>query len=163
MIYSDKRIIGTAGEMFVSGTLLTGGLFQIQLIGGVAEAFDIYGEVNDKLHPYPFLVQVKTTAQNDRYNENSIKTPVPEEKLKWLVDRPIPTFVAGYDLIEHRMFLAPAYNIRTTYPSIPLQHEVNLINHTAAIGTLNKLKRDIINYWQRLNISNYKDFYITQL
>lgn len=163
MLYNNKRIIGSSGEMFVCGTLQIGELFQIQLIGGMAEAFDIYGEVNDKQHPYPFLVQVKTTAQDDRYHTNSIKTPVPDEKLKWLVDRPIPTFVAGYDLIEHRMFIAPAYNDKTSYPSIPLLHEVNLFNHTAAVGTLNQLKRDIINYWQRLNISNYKYSYISQL
>lgn len=163
MLYNNKRIIGSSGEMFVCGTLQIGELFQIQLIGGMAEAFDIYGEVNDKQHPYPFLVQVKTTAQDDRYHTNSIKTPVPDEKLKWLVDRPIPTFVAGYDLIEHRMFIAPAYNDKTSYPSIPLLHEVNLLNHTAAVGTLNQLKRDIINYWQRLNISNYKYSYISQL
>lgn len=163
MLYENKRIIGSSGEMFVSGTLQIGELFQIQLIGGVTEAFDLYGEVNDRQHPYPFLVQVKTTAQDERYNANSIKTPVPDEKLKWLADRPIPTFVAGYDLIEHRLFLAPAYNIRTTFPSIPLLHEVNLLNPTAAVGTLNQLKRDIINYWQRLNISNYKEYYISQL
>lgn len=163
MLYHDKIIIGTSGELFVSGTLQIGELFQIKLIGGVTEAFDLYGEINDRLRPYPFLIQVKTTAQDDRYNANSIKTPVPDEKLKWLSDRPIPTFVAGYDLIEHRMFIAPAYNTRTTYPSVPLVHEVNLHNYTAAIGTLNQLKRDIINYWQRLNIANYKDYYISQL
>ncbi len=163
MLYHDKSIIGTSGEMFVSGTLQIGELFQIKLIGGVTEAFDLYGEINDRQQPYPFLIQVKTTAQDDRYNANSIKTPVPDEKLKWLANRPIPTFVAGYDLIEHRMFIAPAYNTKTTYPSIPLLHEVNLLNHTAAVSILNQLKRDIINYWQRLNIANYKDYYISQL
>lgn len=66
MQYHDRRIIGTQGEMLASVILQTDEIFRVQLLGGNVEAFDIYGEINDKQKPYPFLIQVKTTMRNMR-------------------------------------------------------------------------------------------------
>ena len=114
--YHDARIIGSQGEMFVSAMLQTGELFRTYLLGNCVEAFDIYVEVNDKTYPFPFLVQVKTTDLNNRYNIHGICTPVSDEKLKWLVDRPIPTYVAGFDLRELKMYLAPSHSGSEYHP-----------------------------------------------
>ena len=163
-LYKDARIIGSQGEMFACGTLQIGELIRIQYIGGVVPAFDIYAELNDKDHPYPFLVQVKTTDMDHRYTRNGIITPVPDEKLKWLADRPIPTYVAGYDLREYKMYLAPAFNTKISYRGhIPIIHMLELTNPIAAEGVLRQLRRDIMNYWQSANIPNHKDYYISQL
>lgn len=101
-LYRDKQIIGSQGEMLACATLQIGEIVMVQHLGGVVPAFDIHAELNDNVHPYPFLVQVKTTNKYNRYTytENGIITPVPDAKLKWLADRPVPTYVAGYGLIE---------------------------------------------------------------
>ena len=164
MQYNDKRIIGTQGEMLACVILQTGELFRVQLLGGNVEAFDIYAEINDKDHPYPFLIQVKTTDKPNRFNSHGIDTPVPDEKLKWLIDRQVPTYVAGFDLRELNMYLAPAFNMRASYKGgIPVNHKLELCNRYSAAGELRLLKRDVMNYWQRMNNANYKDLYISQL
>lgn len=163
-LYNDTQIIGSQGEMFACGTLQIGELIRIQHLGGVVPAFDIYAELNDKDHPYPFLVQVKATNMDKRYNRYGIIAPVPDKKLKWLVDRPVPTYVAGYDLIELKMYLAPAFNMRVSYSGhIPTTHVLELTNPTATKGVLRQLVRDVINYWQSANMPNHKDYYISQL
>ena len=150
--------------MLACATLQIGEIVRIQHFGGVVPAFDIYAELNDSDHPYPFLVQVKTTNKGYRYTRYGIITPVPDEKLKWLVDRPVPTYVAGYDLIELKMYLAPAFNTRVSYSGhIPLTHMLELTNPIAAEGVLRQLRRDIMNYWQSANIPNHKQYYISQL
>lgn len=162
--YHDARIIGSQGEMFVSAMLQTGELFRTYLLGNCVEVFDIYVEVNDKTYPFPFLVQVKTTDLNNRYNIHGICTPVSDEKLKWLVDRPIPTYVAGFDLRELKMYLAPAFNTRVTYKNgIPIGHELNLKSRKKTVQVLSQMKDDIMIYWQNLDATNYKNNYITLL
>lgn len=59
MRYHDTRIIGSQGEMLASVMLQMDEIFRVQLLGETVEAFDIYVEINDKTHPYPFLVQEK--------------------------------------------------------------------------------------------------------
>lgn len=163
-LYNDTQIIGSQGEMLVCVTLQIGELIRIQHLGGVVPAFDIYAELNDKNHPYPFLIQVKTTNMDTRYNGQGIITPVPDQKLKWLVDRPIPTYVAGYDLVELKMYLAPAFNTRVSYSGhVPINHVLELTNPMAAMGVLRQLRRDVINYWQSVNITHHKEYYTSQL
>lgn len=163
-LYGDTQIIGSQGEMLACATLQIGEIVRIQHLGGVVPAFDIYAELNDIAHPYPFLVQVKTTNKDYRYTRDGIITPVPDEKLKWLSDRPVPTYVAGYDLIELKMYLAPAFNTRVSYSGhIPVTHMLELTNPNAAMGVLRQLQRDVMNYWRRANIPNYKDYFISQL
>lgn len=164
MQYHDTRIIGSQGEMLASVLLQTDEIFRIQLLGGTVEAFDIYVEINDKTHPFPFLVQVKATDMNVRYNQNGIITPVPDEKLKWLIDRLVPTYVAGFDLRDLKMYLAPAFIMRTSYRTgIPLNHTLDLNNRNSTAGILRLLKRDVMNYWQSMNTANFKDSFVSQL
>ena len=164
MQYHDTRIIESQGEMLASVLLQTDEIFRIQLLGGTVEAFDIYVEINDKTHPFPFLVQVKATDMNVRYNQNGIITPVPDEKLKWLIDRLVPTYVAGFGLRYLKMYLAPAFNMRTSYRTgIPLNHTLDLNNRNSTAGILRLLKRDVMNYWQSMNTANFKDSFVSQL
>jgi len=161
MRYHDTRIIGSQGEMLASVMLQTDEIFRVQLLGETVEAFDIYVEINDKTHPYPFLVQVKATDKDKRYSRNGINTPVPDEKLKWLIDRLVPTYVAGLDLRDLKMYLAPAFNMKTSYRNgIPVNHTLDLNNRNATAGVLRLLKRDVMNYWQSLNTANFKDSFL---
>lgn len=164
MQYHNTRIIGTQGEMLASVILQTDEVFIVQLLGGYVEAFDLYVEINDKTHPYPFLVQVKTTDKEKRYNENGILTPVPDKKLKWLVDRLVPTYVAGFDLRDLKMYLAPAFNTRTSYEKgIPVNHVMELTNRSITAKVLLQLKNDVMNYWKGIDALNYKDSYTTTI
>lgn len=164
MRYYDRRIIGTQGEMLASVILQTDEIFRVQLLGGNVEAFDIYGEINDKQKPYPFLVQVKTTDMDNRYNQHGIIAPVPDKKLKWLVDRLMPTYVAGFDLRDLKMYIAPAFNTRSSYKDgIPITHMLDLCNRNTSAGVLRLLKKDVMAYWQGMNTANYKDYFISQL
>lgn len=150
--------------MLASVMLQTDEIFRVQLLGETVEAFDIYVEINDKTRPYPFLVQVKATDMDKRYNKNGIIAPVSDKKLKWLIDRLVPTYVAGLDLRDLKMYLAPAFNMRTSYrKGIPLTHTLDLNNRITTAGILRLLKRDVMNYWQRMNTANYKDSFISQL
>lgn len=72
-MYANKDIIGTRGEMLASSILMTDEVFYVLLLGGKVPSFDLYVEINDNNIPFPMLIQVKTTSQQDRYNSNSIK------------------------------------------------------------------------------------------
>ncbi len=118
-MYTDTNIIGERGEMLATALLMTGEVFSARLLGGKVEAFDVYAEVYDTSCPYPLLLQVKTTTMSDRYNNSSIKTPVDDVTIRRLAAKPIPTYVAGFDMIDNVMYLAPVFSGAEQYPSIP--------------------------------------------
>lgn len=164
MQYHNTRIIGTQGEMLASVILQTDEVFTVHLLGGNVEAFDLYVEINDKTHPYPFLVQVKTTDMDKRYDTNGIKTPVPDKKMKWLVDRLVPTYVAGFDLRDFKMYVAPAFNTRTSFAKgIPVNHVMELTNRNTTAAVLHQLKNDVMNYWQGMDAVKFKDLYTSTI
>ena len=162
--FHDTRIIGSEGEMMASAIIQIGEIFRVQLLGGNVEAFDLYAEINDKEHPFPFLIQVKTTDMDNRYNQYGIVTPVADYKLKWLVDRPIPTYVAGFDLRKLKMYLSPAFNTNISFQyGIPVTNELRLTNRGYSLRVLRRLKKDIWAYWTSLNASSFKHGFISQL
>lgn len=164
MQYHDTRIIGSQGEMLACVILQIDEIFRVQLLGGNVEAFDVYGEINDKTTPYPFIVQVKATDMDIRYNIHGIKTPVPDVKLKWLVDRLIPTYVAGIDLRDLKMYMAPAFNTNVSYRNgIPVSHMLDLNNRNTSANVLHILKDDVLNFWRGMNTVHYKDSFKSQL
>lgn len=62
------------------------------------------------------------------------------------------------------MYLAPAFNTRTSYSGhIPKTHMLELTDPIAAAGVLRQLRRDVMNYWQSANIPNHKEYYTSQL
>lgn len=162
-MYTDRNIIGSRGEMLATAILMTGQVFSAELLGGKVPSFDVYVEVYDSDKPYPFLVQIKSTTMNDMYNQNSINTPVPDGKLVSLCKRPIPTYVAGFDMIQNILYIAPAFTGSEHYPSIPLTHKVELYNPTAAEVELRKLKDDIIAFYDNNNIPTIKKTYTSTL
>ena len=165
-IFSDKEITGESGEHFVTGMLMTGSVFFAKLFGGKMPRFDIYAEVNDGDTPFPLYIQVKATQKKkQKYNKTSINTSVPEHTIKELAAMPIPTYVAGYDLEDHKLFLAPVFSGKEKYPSIPLTHKIELGNKAEAIIELERLRDDVVNFFRNkmVNYQNYKHTYISQL
>lgn len=155
-MYSDTNIIGARGEMISTAILMTEEIFYAELIGGKAPSFDIYVEIHDADKPYPFLIQIKTTTQSDMYNLSSIKTPVEDAKLQSLAKRPIPTYVGGLDMNNSILYLASVFNGKEHYPSIPLDHKLELFNPQAALAELQILRDDVIRFYDSNTIPNQK-------
>lgn len=155
--------IGDIGEMTVSIRLLEFGLINVFLLGGKVPDFDLLAELipqNVQEKPYQFLIQVKSTNDVTPYTKKSrqLKISVPDKKLQQLIDRPLPTYVAGVDLNSLDVYLVPAFDRTNSYRnSIPSGFK--LIGKPKKISNkrqLQRLKDDVTNYWQGLNIDNYK-------
>lgn len=158
--------IGDIGEMTVSIRLMEFGLINVVLLGGKMPAFDLFAELipqNDQEKPYQFLIQVKSTNGAHPYTkkERKLKTPVPDKKLQALIDRPLPTYVAGVDLNTSDVYLVPAFDRTQSYRnSIPTGFKlIGKPKEAANERMLNRLKDDSTLYWQDLNIDNYKTNY----
>lgn len=164
-MYTDTNFIGERGENLATGLLMTDEIFFVKVLGGKVPSFDVYAEVFDETSPFPFLIQIKTTTKANRYNKSSIKTRVPVKTVKELAAKPIPTYVAGFDMIDNILYVAPVFTGKERYPSIPIKHKIELSNPTNAAIELNILKKDVIDFYKNktINLQNYKQSYLSLL
>ena len=158
--------IGDIGEMTVSIRLLEFGLFNVYLLGGKVPAFDLLAELipqNAQEKPYQFLIQAKSTDIAHPYTkiDRRLKTPVPDKKYQALIDRPLPTYVAGVDLNTADVYLVPAFDRAKSFRnSLPTGFKlIGKPKKDSNKRKLQRLKDDIVQYWQHLNIDNYKPHY----
>lgn len=163
----SKDVIGDAGEMTASIRLMESGLFRVFLLGGKVPAFDLLVEIipqNQIEKPYQFLVQVKSTNMKPaRTKKNRLKTPVPKANLSDLIDRPLPSYIAGVDISKSEVVLVSAFDKTAKYSSsIPTSYLLQQGN-TNNLIVLQQLKDDIVSYWTGLNIDNYKPNYASSL
>lgn len=164
-MYTDTNIIGERGENLATGLLMTDEIFFAKVLGGKVPSFDVYAEIFDNATPFPFLIQIKTTTKKNRYNIKSIKTSVPDKTVKELSAKPIPTYVAGFDMIDNILFVAPVFTGKEHYPSIPIKHKIELSKPTAAAIELKLLRDDVLNFYKNkvVDVQHYKQTYISQL
>lgn len=162
--------IGDIGEMTVSIRLMEFGSIDVFLLGGKVPAFDLLAELipkNAQEKPYQFLIQVKTTNTKHPFTKRvrNLKTPVPDKKLKALINRPLPTYVAGVDLNTLDVYLVPAFDRTKSFRnSIPTRFKLEGKPKIAANErNLNLLRDDVKRYWQSLNIDMYKPNYNSAL
>lgn len=152
------NIIGGAGENLTALRLEKDGYFKVYFLGEKAPIEDFLLEILDETHPYHCLLQVKTTSIKDCYLQNgNIMTPIPEEKLKKLVSRPLPTYVVGVDLEEEIVYMASAFDYNKKYPSIPTYFKLDNHNKDLRIDNLKKLRDDIIRYWEESSVNDFKN------
>ena len=156
----DTNIIGDNGERFAAIRLTQGQLFDVIELGGKTPAFDLLCRINDTQKPYQFLVQVKARETAPIYTKEHpvrIKTPVPDRKYKSLQLRPLPTYVAGVDNTNGDVFIAAAFGTTNNYKnSIPITYKLSLSDKAASLAALQRMKNDVINYWDGLDIQTYK-------
>lgn len=161
--------IGNQGENTAAVRLGKYGVFRVFFLGEKAPIEDFMIEINnDELHPYQALIQVKSTDKSNkagRYNAagDRMITPVPEEKLKKLHKRPLPTYVVGVDVEEEVAFIAPAFEHDGSYASIPNKLVLDLRDVPRYKADLDKLKNDIINFWESSGIPAHKQTYRSQI
>lgn len=158
--------IGDIGEMTVSIRLMEFGSINVFLLGGKVPAFDLLAELiphDDQEKPYQFLIQVKTTNTKHPFTKRvkKLKTPVPDKKLKALINRPLPTYVAGVDLNTFDVYLVSAFDRTKSFRnSIPTGFKLEGKPNVAANKrNLNRLWDDVKRYWLNLNIDTYKPNY----
>lgn len=154
----DNTSIGKLGEHISSMFLLRDGLFDIENLGGVVPAFDLLCTIKDKAKPYMFIVQVKAMAVGEftKRGDICIKTPVPTKKLKWLADRPLPSYVMGVDVKLSEAYIAPAFDRNKLYANIPIKYKMTMNDEPALKSLLQDIKDEVIRYWDGNNISTYK-------
>lgn len=151
------NVVGGAGENLTALRLEKDGYFKVYFLGEKAPIEDFLLEIRDEEHPYHCLLQVKSTNMEVRYLKNgNIITPVPIDKLKKLLHRPLPTYVVGSDVTDEVVFIAPAYKEGVKYPSIPTTIKLDNNDKALRIANLEKLRDDIIRYWEESNIFDFK-------
>ena len=150
------NVVGGAGENLTALRLEKDGFFKVYFLGEKAPIEDFLVEILDEEHPYHCLLQVKSTGMQDRYNNGNIITPVPKEKLLKLIHRPLPTYVVGADIEDEVVFIASANNPNQEYPSIPTSFRLDNNDKALRIANLEKLRDEIIRYWEESNIFDYK-------
>lgn len=149
--------IGEAGENLTALRLEKDGYFKVYFLGEKAPIEDFLLEILDEEHPYHCLLQVKATSMKDCYLKNgNIVTPVPEDKLNKLVHRPLPTYVVGADNENEVVYIAPAFNESVQFPSIPTSFRLDNNDKALRISNLEKLRDDIIRYWEESKVSDFK-------
>ena len=156
----DTNIIGDNGERNAAIRLTQGQLFDVIELGGKTPAFDLLCRINDAQKPYQFLVQVKATETVPIYTAKlpvRIKTPVPDKKYKPLQLRPLPTYVAGVDNTTGDVFIAAAFQSANNYRNdMPTTYKLSQSDKAASLANLQRLKNDVIDYWDGLGIQAYK-------
>ena len=156
----DTNIIGDNGERYAAIRLTQGQLFDVIELGGKTPAFDLLCRINDKQKPYQFLVQVKAIDTAPIYTKKlpvRIKTPVPDKKYKPFQLRPLPTYVAGVDNTTGDVFISAAFRAANNYRNnIPTTYKLSQSDKFASLANLQRLKNDVIDYWDGLDIRVYK-------
>lgn len=156
----DTNIIGDNGERYAAIRLTQGQLFDVIELGGKTPAFDLLCRINDTQKPYQFLVQVKATETAPIYTTElpiRIKTPVPDKKYGNLQLRPLPTYVAGVDNTTGDVFIAAAFRTANNYRNnMPTTYKLSQSDKAASLVNLQRLRNDVIDYWDGVNIQVYK-------
>lgn len=159
----DKNELGARGETILSVRITQGLIFRPCFLDAKWPAGDFYLEIVDETNPYPFLIQAKTTTQGYLANGN-LKAGVPIAKLRSLMNRPLPTYVAGIDENTETVFIRPAFNPNVSYPSIPTSFFIlDPTNMPLSLINLQRLRDEIIDFWNNSNVIQYKLQYNSQI
>lgn len=162
---ADTTIIGDNGERYAAIRLTQGQIFDVIQLGGKTPAFDLICRINDPIKPYQFLVQVKATETVPIFTKKKpvrIKTPVPTNKYDPFQKLILPTYVAGVDNITGDVYISGAFHPNNQYGgSIPTTYHLSASNLSQSLNYLDRLKQDVLTYWDGLNIKMYKTAFIT--
>lgn len=155
---ANQNAIGDRGESIFMTRITQWNYFKVYFLGEKAPIVDFLLEILDIATPYYFLVQVKGTTLGYQQGGN-LKANVDNDKMIKLLNRTLPTYVAGVDVNDEKVYLCPAFEPALRYPSIPTRHKLEFADSNASRATLNLIKEDVINFWQHSNMGQYKSQY----
>lgn len=160
----NTNLIGDRGESIFNTRITEHGMFNVYFLSAKAPIVDFLIEIADEATPFQCLVQVKSTSQGYLKRNGKLRAKVPADKMQKLINRPLPTYVAGVDLKNERVYICPAFNDANAYTSsIPITHILDKQNAVATQQTLDMLKQDIIEYWNNANMNLYKTSFRSRL
>lgn len=160
----NTNLIGDRGESIFNTRITEHEMFNVYFLSAKAPIVDFLIEIADEATPFQCLVQVKSTSQGYLKRNGKLKAKVPADKMQKLINRPLPTYVAGVDLKNERVYICPAFNDANAYTSsIPITHILDKQNAVATQQTLDMLKQDIIEYWNNANVNLYKTSFRSRL
>lgn len=142
----SKNQIGDSGEKILGFALSYFPFFNLYFLDGKAPAEDFFGEIADETNPYPFLIQVKTTEKGVDA-QGRLQATLPKDKRIELANRPVPTYLAGIDLHELKLYLCPVFDPSVAYSTIPPSHVIDFDDLDVWADELALLKRDVIQFW----------------
>lgn len=149
----SSKAIGLLGECFVTEILTDALDCEVLPYGGNVKSFDLLCVMYEKSSAYAFMVQVKTQYKG-RYTKDkkSINTKVPDEKLEWLINLPLPTYIASVDYDKDIMYLAPAFDKSVKYKVVPIKYQFMRKNYPHSVI----LKDEVKKYWDSIKIKVHK-------
>jgi hypothetical protein len=160
----DTNDIGNRGETIFASRISANYDFKVYFMGEKAPIGDFILEINDENTPYECMVQVKGTTQGYNVGDGRLKAKVEPSKLQKLLNRPLPTYVAGVDVDREEVYIAPVFTVAHDYTAtIPVGHKLALNDPVASQTTLNALKQDIINFWTHVGVAASKATFNTSL
>lgn len=160
----NTNLIGDRGESIFNTRITEHEMFNVYFLSAKAPIVDFLVEIADEATPFQCLVQVKSTSQGYLKRNGKLRAKVPVDKMQKLINRPLPTYVAGVDLKNEKVYICPAFNDANAYTSsIPITHILDKRNAVATQQTLDMLKQDIIEYWNNANMNLYKTSFRSRL
>lgn len=160
----NTNLIGDRGESIFNTRITEHEMFNVYFLSAKAPIVDFLIEIADEATPFQCLVQVKSTSQGYLKRNGKLRAKVPVDKMQKLINRPLPTYVAGVDLKNEKVYICPAFNDANAYTSsIPITHILDKQNTVATQQTLDMLKQDIIEYWNKAKANLYKSSFNSRL
>lgn len=160
----NTNLIGDRGESIFNTRITEHEMFNVYFLSAKAPIVDFLIEIADEATPFQCLVQVKSTSQGYLKRNGKLRAKVPVDKMQKLINRPLPTYVAGVDLKNEKVYICPAFNDANAYTSsIPITHILDKQNTVATQQTLDMLKQDIIEYWNKAKANLYKSSFKSRL
>lgn len=160
----DNNDIGNRGETIFASRISANYDFKVYFMGEKAPIGDFILEINDENTPYECMVQVKGTTQGYNVEDGKLKAKVEAAKLQKLLNRPLPTYVAGVDVNKEEVYIASVFTAAHDYSAtIPVTHKLALNDPVASQATLDVLKQDIIAFWTHAGFVAKKTTYNTIL
>lgn len=160
----NTNLIGDRGESIFNTRITEHEMFNVYFLSAKAPIVDFLIEIADEATPFQCLVQVKSTSQGYLKRNGKLRAKVPVDKMQKLINRPLPTYVAGVELKNEKVYICPAFNDANAYTSsMPITHILDKQNTVATQQTLDMLKQDIIEYWNKAKANLYKSSFKSRL
>ena len=139
--------IGTRGESIfltriLEGTIIDDAFF----LGEKAEAVDFLCQIYDNQNIYSFKIQVKATTLGYNRKTSNLKIKVNINTITTLKIDILPTYVAGVDINDEKVYLWGIFNQNQRISSFPTNYKLELHGPNNS-NVLNRLKEDVLNYW----------------
>lgn len=138
-------------------------IFRACALGEKWPVSDYYVEVDNDDEPFFFIAQVKSSSRGYDWDGN-LKISATREKLNQLATSNAPTFIAGVDIAQEKVYLRPYYkkkNVGLYKISDNIVLDVN--DKPTSKQNLKKLMREVKRYWRQTNTSSVKRNFNTNL